>query len=323
MARRNSAQYKLRLFKGRQRLALSKLRYATAFEIWYGARRVLPRWDFIKSQRKVDTRRRYIQKLIKRIEIARLQKNEERKRKREVVLKQRDQEAKKIRQREVRKAPRRPKKPTAFLPQEREIYDVEIDWALAGLPMFNKVRAEESPVFKNVEVKDTIIIPVQPDSYRYDKEMIEKMLWSSGQGDYRISILNLTMKPSEYFTMEGETFAESYKAAFLTFAPHIMRYFEDTRHSTDLFNLRIKFMWEGDGFRPTAYKTLALSLTRMQLRSREGMLELIRDTFVRFFGPKTIDIRRGRRGQRNYLVGDRSVMITGFTLEGIAYDRGL
>lgn len=323
MAGRKSLQYSVRLFRGGRRLALSKLRYATAFEIFYGARRVLPRRDFIKSQRKVDTRRRYVQKLIKLIEVERLKKNEARKRQRRATLRRQDKKSVLLKKREVRKAPRRPQKPSSFLPEEREVYEVEIDWAHAGLPMFNKVRAEESPQFKNVEVKDTIVIPVQPDSHRYDKETIEKMLWSSGQGDYRISILNLTMKPTEYFSMEGETFAESYKAAFLTFAPHIMKYFEDTRHSTDLFNLRIKFMWEGDGFRPIAYKTMALSLTRMQLRSREGMLELIRDTFVRFFGPKTIDIKRGRRGQRNYLVGDRSVLVTGFTLEGIAYDRGL
>lgn len=323
MSKRKSLAYHVRLFKGNRRIALQKLRYATSFEIWYGRRRVLPRKDFIRSQRKVDVRRRYIQRIIKQIEILRLQKNEERRLKREALLRRQERESRQLRRREIRKVPLKPKKPDRFLPEEREIYDTEIDWAFAGLPVFNKARAEESPIFKNVEVKDTIVIPVQPDSPRYHKEMVEKMLWSSGQGDYRISILNLTMRPEDYFAMEGESFAESYKAAFLTFAPHIMMYFAETKNSTDLYNLRIKFMWEGDGFKAQPYQTYGLSLTRMQLRTREGMLELIRDTFVRFFGPRSGDIRRGKHGKRNYLVGDRAILITGFTLEGVAYDRGL
>lgn len=319
MAKRKQPAYQIRLFRGNRRIALGKLRYATSFEIWYGKRRAIPRKDFIKSQRKVDVRRRYFLRLIKQIEVLRLQKNEQLREKRKAAIRRREVKAKEIRRREVRKAPRKPKKPGEFLPEEREIYEVEIDWAHAGLPMFNKAYAEESPVFKNVEVKDTLIIPIQPDSERYDKQMIEKMMWSSQQGDYRLSIMNLTMAPDEFFAMEGETFADSYKAAFLTFAPHIMKFFEETRHSTDSFILRIKFMWQGDGFRPQSYQTHGLSLLRTDVRSRPEMLELIRNTFVRFFGPKDDEIKRGKHGKRNYLVGDRVVLITGFTLEGISY----
>jgi len=320
MAKRRKIGYTYRFYKGKKRIALGKLRYATTFEIWYGSRRLVAPKPFTKSQKKLEARRNYLRLLTKRIEIGRLEAIEAKKKAKIKKYKAEIAKLKKIKTRETRKASKKPQKPGNIKVEERELYNVEIDQAHIGLPIFNKVFGEPSPTFLNVECKDTLIIPIEPDSHRYNKRLIEKAMWSSKQGHYDLSILDLTMIAEEYFTMEADTFAESYKAAFLTFTPHIMNYFENVKSSSDLFTLRIKFLWQGDKRTESSFSTHGLSLNRMQLRTRNGMLELIRDTFIRFFGPQNMDIRRGVHGKRNYLVGERVVLITGFTLEAMAYE---
>lgn len=325
MAKRKALSYSIKLRGARG--GFTKISSAKTFEIFYGKRRVYGPVSFSSRTKSVAQKRRYLATLVKRIEKKRLLILEERRhlalaKKRAAEERKRHKSQKAQDKRRLAKVRKQIGRPEVEIKKEVPLdYYTEVNWAWSGLPAFNKAYAEPSPDFKNVVIKDTTIIPVHPESKRYDKRTIEKMLYTQVNGDYRISILDFTMEEKEYFPMDSESMHESYLEAMATFLPHIRQYFEDMKRSTHAFNLRIKFLWQGDSLKARHFVQQGVSKPRRELRTREGVDELVRETFRRLAGPTDSEIIRGQKSHRNYLVGERMILITGFTMEAVSYDE--
>ncbi|NJM09872.1 MAG: hypothetical protein HC883_02985 [Bdellovibrionaceae bacterium] len=77
--RKPRAQYRWRLFKGKKRLALKRLRYADSYELWYGSRRVLKRSPF--PFKRVGERRDFMSDVVSSVELMRMKRLKKRREK--------------------------------------------------------------------------------------------------------------------------------------------------------------------------------------------------------------------------------------------------
>lgn len=302
------------MFKGRRPVAQNKLRYATSFELWYGKRRVLARAEF--PFKRVGERREFLLALIEGIE-----------RKRQRILKKRRSEYRKRRHAEARKAVERrvhrtsrkaPKIPRIPEPY-RSSFVASTKMALDQLPVFTKLRAEKPVVARRAIVQDTIIIPMEPVDDTYKIRIVDKMLANHIFGEYHLAILDYTLKEKEFIPMSAEDFEEAYALAFVKFIPHVVNYFEQVRNSSDMFILRIKFLHQWG--KEEDLSPHGVSFHRIGVYSNEQMIDLFRRTFLRMFGDKDDPYTTKNIKRANYLTGDSTIFITGFTLEAADVDK--
>lgn len=287
----------------------SKLRYAESYEIFYGKRKVLGKKIFSKNEKKVADKKALIESVVKAIEKVRLQR----------LKKQRDQRRKKKIVRTNEKAKRelkkRLKKPESKFQQRMtdEIRD-EVQEAGIQLPVFPKVEALPPATATRANVIDTLMIPIAPDGGNYQKQIIDKEMYKDEVGSYHLAILNFSLDPDAYLEMTAENFKDTYKLAFMKFAPHVAQYFEDVKNSSKHFIFRLKFLnnWQPD----QAYEHYGISQRRIEIRDRKSMFHLMRETFLQLFGDTErfgYTVHNKRRA--NYLEGEKIIYITGFTLE--------
>ena len=305
---RKKLSFRIRLFKGNRPVAQNKLRYATAFEVWYGKRRVLGRTPFTALTKRVAERRELLSSTIFAIDLKRRKLLEKRRR----IAKRKRQE--KLLREIKRKSQRRiSRKPKDFEEQYRELYIDQLREADKSIPQFEKLRAEEPVTAIKANVLDTIIIPVIPEGKGFSKRIIDKEMWKRNWGHYHLSTLDFSLDETSYIPMTAETFKDSYKEATRLMLPHIVRYFEETKGSAEYYILRLKFL--NNWIPEDPYERWGISFFRSQVKEPKQIIGLFRDTFLQLFGDERFGPTSKNLLRRNYLEGEKLIFITGFTLE--------
>lgn len=309
MAGRSQPVYRLRFFKGSKFVAHKRLRYADSFEIWFGQRRVLLRALFPRMFKKVGDRRDFLESLIRSIET-----------KRQQILTKRRARYRADKEKQYRKkVERRLKRP---IPQDA-----------IGIPLAQSLRESQKqlPVFAyttsldpgiirsgaKAKVKDSILIPIAPDGKRYRKQIFDKILVRPDGDRFHIAVLDMTLDRDAYVSMTADSFDESYEKAAVLILPSLLDYFKETRKSSNLYILRLKFLnrWDED----QKYIDHGLSYFRVELREDRQVFHLFRRTFLQLFGAESPQDKDSKGYLRtNYLQGEKKIIITGATFEAMA-----
>lgn len=304
--------YRFKFFKGERKtpLAQKQLRYATSFEVHYGKRKVLARTDFSYRYKKVQQRRDYLERLIYQIEKYRLEILEKR---RKIAQAKREMLRKKKVQKVVRRRITRPAKKLSGDEEFRERYLEEIALAYAGLPRFDKVYAIEPTTALKAFVEDTLIIPIEPEDDNYVKDIIDKRMWRHEFGAYHLAIMDFNFVESQYIKMTADNFDEAYRQSVMTMLPHVIRYFESVKGSSEHYIFRVKFLnrWDEEG----DFDDYGISYTRQEIRNLDQVRNLFRMTFTRLFGDVADPYTVKNKLRRNYLEGEKTIYIKGFTFE--------
>ncbi len=311
MAKRKQLKYSFRLFDKRgRRVAAAKLRYAIAYEVFYGQRRLLARKKFPKLLKRVGERRQLLGALVESIESKRLRLIERKKQQRRKAKLEAEKKAAKRRiDRKIKTPLKKGERQKIYRAMDKHFDESEIQ-----IPVFPKAYAAPAATALRATVLDTMIIPVAPDGGDYTKRVVDKEMRRSDIGFYHLSILDFSLNESSYFELNDVNFLEQYKEIVKIFIPHIITYFKDTKKSSFHYILRIKFL---NSFKSGAQLTEhGLSYFRTHVLSEEGMLQLFRVTMNQFFGDvaKMGPTSRNKM-RRNYLMGENTTIITGFTLE--------
>lgn len=289
----------------RGRKGFAKLSSAITFGIWYGKRKIVSQTKFTKRQRTVAQKRKYLENLVIRIE-----------REKNRLLKQRRllaAQKKKIIRQEKRKLEELPPEKVKFVkPDAQEAkFDSEEIKAKSTLLIFEEAYAEASPEFKNVEIIDTTIIPLKPKENSYNRRVVEKIVHTTSGRELFFSILDFDLVQKRYITVNVDNFDEAFEETFSLLFPHADDFRKETYKSSEAFIFRFKFTWNPqDSDKSVA---MGISLRRTDIRTRKYMIEIFRDTFMKFFG--TIDDRTKEILTKNYLADNSTLYITGMTVE--------
>jgi len=310
MAKRKPLKYSFRFFDKRgKRLALAKLRYAAAYEVYYGKRKIFARKNFSKLFNRVADRRQLLESLVESIENKRLRIIERKKQQRKKAKLESLQKHDKKR---VERRIRRPLKKDDYHKRISKMaqYDSE---AAVQIPNFPKAYDEKPATALRATVIDTMIIPVAPDGGDYSKRLVDKEMMRKDR-DYHLSILDFTLNESSYVELTPQGFSQQYKELVKLFIPHVMMYFKDTHKSSFHYILRIKFLLAWD--KESTPMTHGLSYLRSHILTEDGMINLFRLTLHQFFGDSAnLGLSSRKKIRRNYLTGDSRIIVTGFTLE--------
>lgn len=321
MAKKNRVTFRIKL---RGPHGFAQLRYAKTYEIWYGKRRVFGPAPFPPKKKKVSERRSYLERRLNNIvrEYNRLLAEVREKRRRKLAFKKKsDTQKELLRQKKVKSGEARKIKAKAVSPTGIVRKDLKeaFDYAYGDMPIFPKIRAEESEEYLNVVQIDKTVTPIEPDNSTYSKQLIDKMMWTSKSGYYNLAIIDFSLNPDEFIPMNADTFNEGYVQAYTIMFPHILNYYTESNRSSDAYILRIKFAWTTD--RDTQeFDSYGISLHRQAYANRDGVLNAFRQTFLKMFGTKD-PYDKTRLITTNYMFGDSMVYIKGFTFEAIKYDQ--
>lgn len=307
MAAKRKPAYKFKLFRGKRPVALKRLRFAESFELWYGSKRVVRRTFF--AFKRVGERRQFMLDLVQSVETARLRKLQSRRKK---YAKKKTEEYKKQVKRKLRRQ----------VPER----DLELGDELAKSFRESEKQKLVFPLVKAIDpetvrsggkVRDSMIIPIAPDGMKYTKQVIDKMMVTPELGKYHLAILDLTLDREAYVHMSADNFEEAYQEAAIMILPSLLDYFQQTKRSSNLYILRLKFLnrWDSD----SKFHEHGISWFRTELTEDNQVFNLFRRTFVQLFGPAD-PYDRDTRGKlrTNYLQGDRGIVITGATLEAMS-----
>ena len=116
-----------------------------------------------------------------------------------------------------------------------------------------------------------------------------------------------------YIEMTEENYNDAYAKAAVLLLPSLLDYFEETKKSSHLYILRIKFLnsWGEDEYSPHA-----ISYFRKELTQGSQLAALFDETFKMLFGPRNkYDKTTKNRLRTKYLEGEKKIFITGATLE--------
>lgn len=315
------------------------IRYAVTFEIWFGRRKIIPATRFHSSKKTAASRRDSIQRKINLIERSRqriLKERREKQAKQRLKLKLAAERERRRRNRQARqrrlvkvKLPhkdrerrskqlerariRRPIKPIKLSTPQRSLFEKSWEDSRKALPVFPKVIEVEPTDARRATVLDTLIIPMEPESKMYTKQLVDKTLVNNKFGNYHLAIMNFDLHRENYIPMSSDNYTEAYSQAFLKLIPHIGNYFNEVKKSSDKFILRIKFLhkWEDT----EAFLTHGVSYHRIAVHTSEELIQLFRNTFLRLHGDVNDPYTTKGRLRVNYLGGERMIYITGFTLE--------
>lgn len=318
MAKRKALRYSFRLFDKRgRRIALAKLRYAHAFEVYYGKRRVLARKAFPRLLKRVGERRDLLESLIESIEYKRLRVIEKRKKQREKVkLDAAKKKARTYVKRQLRRpltkserASRRRAKTKAPLPR---IVQLEAE-AKNQILVFPKAYAAPAATAMRARVIDTMIIPVAPDGGNYTKRVVDKEMFRSDVKNYHLAILDFSLNEGHFIPVTQDTIREQYGVTVREFLPHIVDFFNEMKRTSQHFILRLKFL---NHFSPDGQLTShGISYFRSHIIDDVGITNLLRITFQQLQGDPQMGPTSRNKTRRNYLAGETGIYLTGFTLE--------
>ncbi|NJM09873.1 MAG: hypothetical protein HC883_02990 [Bdellovibrionaceae bacterium] len=169
---------------------------------------------------------------------------------------------------------------------------------------------------------DAMLIPVLPHGEKYKNQIIDKMMRTQDHGSYHLSILDLTLNEEEMLPMNAGNFEEVYEKASILMLPSLLDYFQQTKKTSSLYILRVKFLnrWDTDD----VYRPHGISWLRTDLREDNQVFNLFRKTFLQFFGSTEAYDRTSRGTMRaNYLQGEQEVVITGVSFEAMANEKEL
>lgn len=299
--------YSFRFYGKQGFVPASRLRYATKFSIVYGGRTIMGATEFPKLFKKVADRRDFLKKLVEEIEKKRLKK----------LARRREQ----YRKRKIAEGQAQLKRRIRRQISTRKVNMAEYQGLVDGareaelqVPMFSKAQELDSKIIRDgVYVEDAMTIPVRPDGMRYTKQIIDKTMDKDGRR-YHLAIMDLTLDDDAQVPMTAENFNEAYKECLDLMLGSVVDYFEQTKNSSELYILRLKFLnrWDQDG----EWTDHGISWERTYIRNMQQMINLFRKTFVQLFGSvNQYDTTKAKKLRTNYLSGDKTIIIKGLTLE--------
>jgi hypothetical protein len=315
MAAKREPSYSFRFYGRGGFISASKLRYATKFSILRNGKVLVPATEFPRNKRKADLRRDYLHNLVVKIEIKR----------HKILANRRKQYRRKIKDEGLSTYKRRVKRRLKAKPDRIAVVTKkDLKYIERGreserqMPVFSKAEeAEELPINKRGKaVRDAMIIPVEPNGKKFSTQIIDKLMLTQGYGTYHLATLDFNLKKKNYIRMSRDTFAEAYAKAFREMIPSVLDYFNETKKSSQLYILRIKFLnrWDVLG----SYSAHGISYYRVKIESQSEMINLFRHTFMQLLGPQDRHDLSSRGFLRhNYLTGENAVFITGLSLEAM------
>lgn len=306
-------QYKLKLFKGsgRSPVAYSRIRFASAFEITYGKRTIIKRTEFPDDVKRVQDKRDYVEEVIFDIELKRLSNLEKRRRKREA---EKEKERKVVAKKTLRRKLNAPS--TKIEDQIYREYRERIDFANTQIPEFDKAYGLEPATALKATVIDTMVIPVEPESDDFNKRIVDKTMEKLDVGNYHLSIMDFTFETDQVIPMARDNFRQAAQEAMVKMLPHVIRYFESVKESSNLYILRLKFLnrWDQDD----EYQDYGISKFRTEIRTAKQLMNLFQQTLILIQGDPNDKMTTKHKLRANYLEGDKVIFIKGFTLEATA-----
>ena len=285
------------------------MRLVKAYKIFYGARLVVKPTEFSSQDKSAKQRKEFLSELIKDVEYRRLTLLQKRRKARE--KKKIDETRREIGQ-NVDQSLARPIKET-LTSDEIEVIG-NFRESKVQVPIFEKAYEVEPVVAARVNIDDTLIIPIAPDGQKYEKQIVDKMVTSPILGRYHLAILDINLFPEAYIEMTEENYTDSYAKAAVLLLPSLLDYFEETKKSSRLYILRIKFLnsWGEE----EDYNAHAISYFRKELSKGSQLAALFDETFKMLFGPRNkYDKTTKNRLRAKYLEGEKRIYITGATLE--------